>query len=86
MKNKMKHTIELITLMHDTLTDVIKFLDDNKYSNTKIREKVDMVLNHSKLANKAEREIEIVQVKNCLNDLDKKRKKEDTVHKQLFGV
>ena len=69
----MKHTIELITLMHETLTDVITFLDANKHSNTKIREKVDMVLNHSKLANKAEREIEIVQVKNCLNDLDNKR-------------
>ena len=69
----MKHTIELITLMHETLTDVITFLDANKYSNTKIREKVDMVLNHSKLANKAEREIEIVQVKNCLKDLDNKR-------------
>ena len=71
----MKHTIELITLMHETLTDVITFLDANKHSNTKIREKVDMVLNHSKLANKAEREIEIVQVKNCLNDLDNKRNK-----------
>lgn len=80
----MKHTIKLITLMHETLSDVIKFLDDNKYSNTKIREKVDMVLNHSKLANKAEKEIESVQVKNCLNDLNNKR--EDTVHQQLFGI
>ena len=56
--NKLKNTLELIKLMHETLTDVIQFLDDNKYSNTKIREKVDMILNHSKLANKVEREMD----------------------------
>ena len=58
--NKLKNTLELIKLMHETLTDVIQFLDEKKYSNTKIREKVDMILNHSKLANKVEKEIEKV--------------------------
>jgi hypothetical protein len=56
--NKLKNTLELIKLMHETLTGVIQFLDEKKYSNTKIREKVDMILNHSKLANKVEREME----------------------------
>jgi hypothetical protein len=42
--NKLKNTLELIKLMHETLTDVIQFLDEKKYSNTKIREKVDMIL------------------------------------------
>ena len=58
--NKLKNTLELIKLMHETLTDVIQFLDEKKYSNTKIREKVDMILNHSKLANKVEKEIDAV--------------------------
>ena len=56
--NKLKNTLELIKLMHETLTDVIQFLDEKKHSNTKIREKVDMILNHSKLANKVEREMD----------------------------
>ena len=55
---KLKNTLELIKLMHETLTDVIQFLDEKIYSNTKIREKVDMILNHSKLANKVEREMD----------------------------
>ncbi len=55
---KLKNTLELIKLMHETLTEVIQFLDEKKYSNTKVREKVDMILNHSKLANKVEKEME----------------------------
>jgi len=32
---------------HDVLVDVIQYLDNTKQSNTKIREAVDEILNHS---------------------------------------
>ena len=43
----MKKTITLLQKQHDVLTDVIRWLDENKFSNTDIRSKVDVVLNHS---------------------------------------
>ena len=43
----MKKTIELIKKQHDVLVDVIQYLDSTKQSNTKIREAVDDILNHS---------------------------------------
>ena len=43
----MKKTITLLEKQHDVLTDVIRWLDENKFSNTDIRSKVDVVLNHS---------------------------------------
>ena len=44
----MKATIELLSKQHNVLTDVIRWLDENKKSNTEIRSKVDMILNHEK--------------------------------------
>ena len=43
----MKKTITLLEKQHDVLADVIRWLDENKFSNTDIRSKVDVVLNHS---------------------------------------
>ena len=44
----MKNTIELVEEQHRVLVDVIHWLDSNKFSNTEIRSKVDVILNHSK--------------------------------------
>jgi len=41
-------TMELIKLQRATLIDVIQWLDEKNFSNTKIRSKVDIVLNHNK--------------------------------------
>ena len=43
----MENTIELIRKQHNVLVDVIRWLDHMKYSNTRIREDVDNILNHS---------------------------------------
>ena len=39
--------LELVEEQHRVLVDVIHWLDSNKFSNTEIRSKVDVVLNHS---------------------------------------
>jgi len=44
----MKNTIELLKKQHDVLVDVIVWMDQNKKSNTEIRSKVDIILNHEK--------------------------------------
>ena len=44
----MKSTIKLLRKQHDVLVDVIVWLDQNKKSNTEIRSKVDVILNHEK--------------------------------------
>ena len=44
----MKSTIELLRKQHEVLTDVIVWMDQNKKSNTDIRSKVDVILNHEK--------------------------------------
>jgi hypothetical protein len=44
----MKSTIELLRKQHEVLTDVIVWMDQNKKSNTDIRSKVDIILNHEK--------------------------------------
>jgi len=43
----MKRTITLLNTYHDTLVDVIQYLDSTKQSNTEIRANVDNLLNHS---------------------------------------
>ena len=43
----MKATIKKINKQHSVLVDVIQYLDSTKQSNTKIREAVDKILNHS---------------------------------------
>mgnify|MGYP003155045120 FL=1 len=44
----MKNTIKLLQKQHDVLVDVIVWMDQNKKSNTEIRSKVDIILNHEK--------------------------------------
>jgi len=45
--------------MQSTLVEVIRFLDSSGHADTKVRESVDKILNHSKdLKEKSEREIE----------------------------
>tara|TARA_R100001129_G_scaffold56151_1_gene38656 strand:+ start:782 stop:982 length:201 start_codon:yes stop_codon:yes gene_type:complete len=64
----MKKTNERIFKQHSVLVDVIQYLDSTKQSNTKIREAVDMILNHSdKLHEASNREIELVQIKKRAN-------------------
>ena len=44
--NKMIKTIERINKQNNVLVDVIQWLDEENFSNTEIRSKVDRVLNH----------------------------------------
>tara|TARA_R100000664_G_C2688302_1_gene93424 strand:+ start:481 stop:663 length:183 start_codon:yes stop_codon:yes gene_type:complete len=54
----MKATIKLVQKQHNVLVDVIQYLDSTKQSNTKIREAVDEILNHSeKLHEESEMEL-----------------------------
>jgi len=60
----MKKTIEKINKQHDVLIDVIQWLDEKHFSNTEIRSKVDMILNHSKkLHEDSNIELEVFQIK-----------------------
>ena len=60
----MKKTIEKINKQHDVLVDVIQWLDEKHFSNTEIRSKVDMILNHSKkLHEDSNIELEVFQIK-----------------------
>ena len=60
----MKKTIEKIRKQEDVLVDVIQWLDEKNFSNTKIREKVDHILNHSrKLHEESNMELEMFQIK-----------------------
>ena len=55
----MKNTIKLLEEQHNVLVDVIVWMDQNKKSNTEIRSKVDVILNHSdKLHKGSELELE----------------------------
>ena len=64
MTLRMKKTYERIFKQHSVLVDVIHYLDSTKQSNTKIREAVDVILNHSdELHEASNREIELVQIK-----------------------
>ena len=42
----MENTIELIQIQQETLQDVIQYLDQINHSDTHIRHKVDVTLNH----------------------------------------
>ena len=55
-------TIELIKLQRATLIEVIQWLDENNFSNTEIRSKVDVVLNHNKDMNETS-EMELTKIK-----------------------
>jgi len=54
----MKKTIELIKIQQETLQDVIQYLDRISHSDTQIRHKVDVTLNHlDKLKEQSEEEL-----------------------------
>ena len=54
----MKKTIELIKIQQETLQDVIQYLDRISHSDTQIRHKVDVTLNHlDKLKEQSEMEL-----------------------------
>ena len=55
-------TIELIKLQRATLIEVIQWLDEKNFSNTEIRSKVDVVLNHNKDMDKTS-EMELTKIK-----------------------
>jgi ribulose kinase len=57
----MKNTIELLKKQHDVLVDVIVWMDQNKKSNTEIRSKVDIILNHEKKLEEAS-EMELTKI------------------------
>ena len=60
----MKKTIERINKQNDVLVDVIQWLDEKNFSNTEIRSKVDVILNHSrKLHEESNIELEMFQIK-----------------------
>ena len=58
----MKETIKRINKQHDVLVDVIQWLDEKKFSNTEIRSKVDVILNHSKKLHE-ESNMELTKIK-----------------------
>ena len=41
------NTVKLVEKQRDVLVDVIQWLDEKNFSNTEIRSKVDVILNHS---------------------------------------
>jgi len=54
----MKATIELIKIQQETLQDVIQYLDRISHSDTHIRHKVDVTLNHlDKLKEQSQEEL-----------------------------
>jgi len=66
---EMSKATKLLQTQHDVLADVINWLDTNKFSNTKIRESVDLVLNHSDF-------YEIKQIQKDKDFLNSENKKE----------
>ena len=61
----MKATIKKINKQHSVLVDVIQYLDSTKQSSTKIREAVDVILNHSdELHENSNIELERYQIEN----------------------
>ena len=57
----MESTIKLMSKYDWTLVEVIQWLDSNGHSNTKIREKVDLMLNFEKDLKK-ESEMELTKI------------------------
>ena len=57
----MKRTITLLNTYHDTLVDVIQYLDSTKQSNTLIRSQVDTILNFEKKL-KEDSEMELTKI------------------------
>ncbi len=60
----MKATIELIKIYHDALVDTIVYLDQIGHSDTHLRHKVDVALNHlDKLTKDSEMELTRISLK-----------------------
>jgi len=57
----MDNTIQLIRKYHSTLVEVIQWLDENKHSNTEIRDQVDTMLNFEKKL-KEDSEMELTKI------------------------
>ncbi len=60
----MEKTIELIKIQQETLQDVIQYLDRISHSDTHIRHKVDVTLNHlDKLKEQSQMELTKISLK-----------------------
>ena len=60
----MKATIELLQIYHDALVDTIVYLDQINHSDTHLRHKVDVALNHlDKLTKDSEMELTKISLK-----------------------
>ncbi len=56
------NTIKLVKKQRDVLVDVIRWLDEKNFSNSEIRSKVDVILNHSRKL-KEESDMELTRIK-----------------------
>ena len=56
------NTIKLLRKQDDVLVDVIQWLDEKNFSNTEIRSKVDIILNHSRKLHEGS-EMELTKIK-----------------------
>ena len=56
------NTIKLLKKQDDVLVDVIQWLDEKNFSNTEIRSKVDVILNHSRKLHEGS-EMELTKIK-----------------------
>ena len=56
------NTIKLLKKQDDVLIDVIQWLDEKNFSNTEIRSKVDVILNHSRKLHEGS-EMELTKIK-----------------------
>ena len=56
------NTIKLLRKQNDVLVDVIQWLDEKNFSNTEIRSKVDVILNHSRKLHE-DSEMELTKIK-----------------------
>ena len=56
------NTIKLVKKQRAVLVDVIQWLDEKNFSNTEIRSKVDVVLNHNKDMDEGS-EMELTKIK-----------------------
>ena len=59
----MESTIKLVKKQRDVLVDVIQWLDEENFSNTEIRSKVDSVLNHEGRRIKEKSDMELTKIK-----------------------
>ena len=56
------NTIKLVKKQRDVLVDVIQWLDEKNFSNSEIRSKVDVILNHSDKLNEGS-DMELTRIK-----------------------